>query len=428
MSFFSLAKTAAKDILSSPSWWKQQGWVVLTEILMGFLAAWGITQHIEVLWIGLGLALVYAINSIGLWNLRVHGRKAGIGLAIGGISAIALSSWFGGDLRTVRWMGLCASIGVLLAFRDNQSVTASAWIPVRAARRRSDNLNTLTFASIFSAVVLAIALYGSGVITQTWRWWPHLMAVIGYCVFVPEMIAKMGKGMGRKLTQQTKPSDRQELSWLLKLGTIFNAMNFLGRRLIIPSLIIMLATEYFGNDDNVLPVLGATLGLISVLGTLVRAPVVLFGQVSALSLLRWGARLSLTGWGLLCTSLLLMSTQWGPRGLVLTAALIGWGIMEFTNRTWSIAYMEQLRVWTVGSRFSAARAHRRSLSRFMVRRASGGAVGCAMGGLAGPVLAPAIVIALLAGCWWVLETLPDQNEHCNKSTAANDNETTEEHY
>lgn len=400
-------RSTLKDVLSSPPWWKQQGWIVVTEILMGFLAVWGLLQSLSPLWVGLGLGTVYAVNALSLWHIRVYGQKAGIVIALAGIFIVVFSLFFGGDFRAIRWYGLCAGIGVLLAFRDNQSVTATAWIPLRAHKRGGNNLSSLTFTSICSAILLAVSLYASGVITHHWKWWPHLMVVVGYGFFVPQMVAQMGTGMGLHHPAQWRPAEKKEMSWLLKLGTIFNAVNFLGRRLIIPAMILTLAQEKFGSEDA-LPVLGATLGLIGVLGSLARAPVVLVGNTSASSLLKWGARLSLLGWAMLSISLLLLGSEWGNTSIIMGVLILGWAMMEFTNRTWAIAYMEQLRLWTVGPRFSAARAHRRSLHRFMVRRASGGAVGCAVGGIVGPALAPAMVVILLAGCWWWLEKMPSE--------------------
>lgn len=400
------------DVLTSGPWWRQQAWIVVTEILMGFLAAWGLLQSLSPLWVGMGLGVVYSVNAVCLYSIRVHGRTAGIVATLCGVAILCTSAAFGGDWRPLRWYGLCASIGVLLAFRDNQSVVATAFIPLRAKKRGGNALSSLTITSICSAIVLGLSLYLSGWIGQWWKWWPQLVAVVGYGFFVPHMIVHLGKGMGVHHPVQWRPVEKKEVSWLLKLGTVFNALNFLGRRLVIPTLIVTLAQRHLGNN-NVLPILGATLGLVGVLGSLARAPVVLVGKTSALTLLKWGARLSLTGWGILSVSLLLMTANIGPSSLVLAGTLIGLAMMEFTNRTWSIAYMEQLRVWTVGPRFSAARAHRRSLHRFMVRRAYGGALGCALGGVAGTAWAPAMVVGLLVGCWWVLERVPDTRVSSN---------------
>ena len=393
------------DIVSSQQWWRQQAWIIVTEILMGFLAAWGLLQDISPLWVGLGLGLVYAVNAWSLWAIRVYGRKAGIYVMVAGITVLILSLGFGGSLRWLRWYGLCASIGVLLAFRDNQNVTSMAWLPVRAIKRGGNNMSSLTISAILGAILLGLSLYISGWITQWWKWLPHLMVVVAYGCFVPHMVSQLGKGMGLHPSSQWRAVQKEEMSWLLKLGTIFNAVNFLGRRLVIPTMIIGLAQSKLGSD-NVLPILGGALGLIGILSSLARAPVVLVGKVSSLNLLKWGARLSLTGWAILCVCLLLQATSWGQSNWTFAALVLGWTMMEFTNRTWSIAYMEQLRVWTVGPRFSAARAHRRSLHRFMVRKSAGGAVGCVLGGMAGTTLAPAMVVVLLAGCWWLLEKMP----------------------
>lgn len=400
-------QSTVQDIVSSQQWWRQQAWIIVTEILMGFLAAWGLLQDLSTLWVGLGLGVVYAINATALWYIRVYGRSAGIVVMILGLSILVISLFFGGEFRALRWYGLCASIGVLLAFRDNQNVTSSAWLPVRAKRRGGNNMSSLTISAILGAILCGLALYGAGWLSEVWKWLPHLLVIVAFGGFIPHMITQLGQGMGKHPSLQWRPVQKQEISWLLKLGTIFNAVNFLGRRLVIPAMILHLAQSKFGSD-NLLPFLGAALGLVGVFSSIARAPVVLVGNISSLKLLKWGARLSLTGWAILCICLLFQTTDWGDTTLTFIFLLIGWGMMEFTNRTWSIAYLEQLRVWTVGPRFSAARAHRRSLHRFMVRKSAGGAFGCALGGLAGTTLAPAMVVLLLVGCWWMLEKMPNE--------------------
>ena len=85
---------------------------------------------------------------------------------------------------------------------------------------------------------------------------------------------------------------------------------------------------------------------------------------------------------------------------------MSWAILEITNRTWAIAYMEALHQMALGNRLSASRAHRLALQRFMVRKSAGGAAGCLLGGLVTPALLPAVVCVLVMGCWVVLDRHP----------------------
>ena len=401
LTFWKTITTSVGDALTSTPWWKQQSWIIVTEILMGFLAAWGLVQSIPGMWIGVGLGLVYAINAWTLKEFRQRGRIAGIAAMILALVVVGITGWLGG---IGRWMGLCFGIGVLLGFRDYQSVHSMAWIPVRALRRGNSSLNSLTITAIMSAILLAMGLAASGWISHLWKWWPHLLVLIAFGVFVPEMIMRMGKGITHA-SPHSKATHAHEITWLLKLGVAFNAVNFLGRRLLIPAMIVKVASSQ-GSGDMVMPILGASLGVVGILGALARAPVVLVGSMQPMSLLKWGARLSLVGWGTLARGLLAWTWNWLPYPMVLIPILLGWAMLEFTNRTWSIAYMEQLRCSTVGTRLSAARAHRRSLHKFMVRKSAGASVGCAVGGLLTPALAPAAVLFLLLGCWFILERHP----------------------
>ena len=384
-----------------PTWWRQQAWVVVTELLMGFLAAWGVLRGLEGPWIALGLGLVYAINSVGVWCLRTYGRTAGAWTVVLAFACLALTGWAGGAWR---WMGLCSTVGVLLAFRDYQTVHSMAWLPVRARRRGVSSVLNLTAGAVCGALLMATAFVGAGFLSEHWKWLPHALVVVAFVAMVPAQLMRMGGGIKRRpVTSATLPSHDRELAWLLKLGIAFNAVNFLGRRLVLPAAIIAMASTY-GDAKSAMPVLGMALGLMGVVGSLARMPLVLSTQVSGRSLMRWGARASLFGWITVAAGLTLwglLETTWA-----LLPMLAGWGLLEITNRTWAVAYMEALRESAVGHRLSDSRAHRRALHRFMVRKSAGGAVGCAVGGLVAATWLPAVVLALAAGCWTVLERGP----------------------
>lgn len=395
---------AAKDVMLLPSWWRQQAWVINTELLMGFLAAWGVVRGMQPALVALGIGVVYATNSLGIWVLRTHGRRGGVGLVTLAFALLAITGFVGGAWR---WQGLCLTVGVLLAFRDLQTVHSMAWLPVRARRRGTSSLMNLTAGAVCGAVVLAIAFVLGGFISQHWKWLPHALVCVAFVGMVPQQLMRMGVGWRKRPpSTATLPVHDRELSWLLKLAVSFNAVNFLGRRLVLPAAILAVATTY-GDAKSAMPLLGAALGLMGVVGSLARMPLVLSSNVSGRTLLRWGARASLFGWVTVAWGLALWT--WMGSSWALIPMMMGWGLLEITNRTWAVAYMEALRESAVGSRFSASRSHRRALHRFMVRKAAGGAVGCAAGGLVAAAWLPAVVIALAMGCWTLLEQGPGDN-------------------
>lgn len=389
------------DVLVSVPWWRQQGWIVTTEILMGFLVAWAMVNHIPAVTIGWGLGLVYGVSSLGMFVFRRYGQQAAITLAL---ASVVLFVAFNFLDKTAGFLGLCMSIGVLLFFRDAQSVQSLAWIPVRALRKNLSNAGSLITTSILSAVLLALALVLSGWLGSHWRWLPHALVLVAFIGFVPRLVLSM-RGGAFHASKNGSPMHAHEVKWLLTLGVVFNAVNFLGRRLIIPAMIVTTAQK-MGWSHAALPLLGGIMGMVGIISAVARAPMMVSGSMRAVSMLILGARLSLVGWFLLCVGLLLEDyTVFNPTILV-GMIIVGWVLMELTNRTWSIAYMEQLRVSSVGHHASSARRHRQALYQFMTRKSFGGAVGCCLGGVISPALAPAVALVFLIGCVWVLEKPP----------------------
>lgn len=393
--------TAARDVTRLPAWWRQQAWIATTELLMGFLAAWGMVRGIMPAWVALGLGLAYAVNSGGIWAFRRRGRRAGVAIVLAAAAVLAITGGIGG---VPRWLGLCATVGVLLAFRDHQSVHSMAWLPLRARRRGASNMMNLTASAVCGALLLAAVLVSAGALSEHWKWVPHATVCVAFLALVPAQVARMPPG-ARPLPAAVAslPGHDRELRWLLQLGGLFNAVNFLGRRLVLPAAILAVASAY-GDAREALFWLGLALGLMGVVGSLARLPLVLSSVATGRTLMRWGARASLAGWITLAWGIGVWT--WLQTSWALAPMLFGWGLLELTNRTWAIAYMEALRESAVGTRLSDSRAHRRALHRFMVRKSAGGALGCATGGLVAVAWLPAVVAVLALGCWALLERGP----------------------
>lgn len=380
-----------------PSWWRQQAWVGSTEVLLGFLAAWGLVQGYTNAWIPLGIGLAYAMDGFGVSLISRYGRSAAIGVAVFTLLCALASASLALDHR---WWLLCMSAGGLLAFRDQQTMHAIAWMPVKALRRGGSSLMALVSGSVLSMLVLAVFLLCAGFLAMVWNEFPQAIAV-GTCIFLlPQQIARMPqKPLSWRCARPLLVCEK--LSWLLRLNLFFNAVNFLGRRIVLPIAVIGLASEAEISREA-LPLLGGVLGLMGLFGMLARLPFSMGKKSSGEAPLAWGARLSLIGWMCIGLGAALMSIV----GAAWILLLSGWVLLEMTNKTWGTGYMEALRLYSVKSRKSASRLHRMALQKFMTYKSIGGAIGCGSAALLSPATAPLLVAGFAVGCLWWLENPP----------------------
>jgi hypothetical protein len=396
-SSFSIFWISAKSVASTPSWWRQQAWVSSTEILMGFLAAWGLFQGFNALWVPLGLGLAYAMDGFAVALIASKGRSIAIALALFTMLAAFASSIMTTDYR---WWPLCLAAGGLLAFRDQQTMHSLAWMPVRAHRRGGSSILALASGSILGAVLLAIVMVSAGFLTSVWNEMPQAIALAACVFLLPQQVWRTPKQPLTARVANPQPIS-PHLEWLLRLSLIFNAVNFLGRRIVLPLAVIALAARTnFGND--ILPLLGGVLGLMGLLGMLARLPFTVSRKTQGEALLSWGARMSLLGWACIGLGAALMSMV----GLAWILLMSGWVLLEITNKTWGTGYMEALRVHSVGNKITASRAHRLALQEFMANKSFGGAIGCGAAALFTPAAAPWLVAVMAIGCWVWLENPP----------------------
>lgn len=377
-------------VIGSIPWWRQQTWVAATEILAGFFAALGMVSGMSVSQVAAGMAIIYAVNATGVWLCRSYswGNKAWGGLA--------WASWLGATLMAphhASWWAMTMCIGALLAFRDQHTVRSLAAMAVRTERRRGKSARALTIASIFSAVFLGLALAGSGVAAMHWHWWAQIVALVACIAIVPDVIKSKSAAV------RQPPAKPQEMDWLLRVSLTFNAINFLGRRIVLPGAFIAVASHY-GDTAQALPLLGSALGLMGALGTLIRLPGSWINQMNGKQILLMGARASLIGWAFLATGILAWS-HW-PSAWVLVPTICGWALLELSHRSWSISFMDHLRGLAIGRQRTDARTHQYALQRCMIRKAFGGAAGCGVAALLPASLVPIGIVALVGGCWLVL--------------------------
>lgn len=384
-------------MLSMPSWWRQQAWVGSTEVLLGFLAAWGLVQGYQSAWIPLGIGLAYAVDAVGVSMMSRHGRAAAIGLAVFTLLCAVSSTVLVFDHR---WWLLCMASGGLLAFRDQQTMHSIAWMPVKALRRGGSSLMALVSGSVLSMIVLAVFLICAGFLAMIWNEFPQAIAICACIFLLPQQIARMPrKPLSKRCIKQLVVCEK--ISWLLRLSLFFNAVNFLGRRIVLPIAVIGLASTAEISREA-LPLLGGVLGLMGLFGMLARLPFAMGKKSSGEALLAWGARLSLIGWTCIGLGAALMNEV----GLAWVLLLSGWVLLEMTNKTWGTGYMEALRLYSVKGKTSASRLHRMALQKFMTYKSIGGAIGCGSAALLSPATAPLLVAGFAIGCLWWLENPP----------------------
>ena len=364
---------------------------------MGFLAAWGLFQGFAAIWVPLGLGVAYAMDAAGVALIARKGRSIAIALAIFTLVSAFVSSIMTTDYR---WWPLCIAAGGLLAFRDQQTMHSLAWMPVRAHRRGGSSILALAAGSILGATMLAIVMVGAGFLASLWNELPQAIALAACVFLLPQQVWRTPR---QPLTQRATnpPPISAHLEWLLRLSVLFNAVNFLGRRIVLPLAIISLAARTNMGGD-MMPLLGGVLGLMGLMGMLARLPFAMSRKTQGEALLSWGARLSLLGWTCIGLGAALMSVV----GLAWILMLSGWVLLEITNKTWATGYMEALRVHSVGNKITASRSHRLALQEFMAHKSLGGAVGCGAAALFTPAAAPWLVAALAVGCWVWLENPP----------------------
>lgn len=375
---------------------------------MGFLAAWGLVQGFGPVWVPLGLGVCYALDAIVVRAIALHGRKAAIVAALFTMVTSFLAAISTSDAR---WWLLCVAAGGLLAFRDLQTIHSLAWMPLRARRNGGNSLLALAAGAIGGGGLLAASMVLAGFLAHQWNDLPQVLALAACVFLLPQQVWRTPSRPLQKPTQP--PVHARDLGWLLRLSLLFNAVNFLGRRIVLPLAVLTLAQRH-GWGESVMPLLGGALGVMGLAGMLMRAPAVISRRAKGEGLLAWGARASLLGWGFIGVGAALLDAF----ALAWIAFMCGWVLLELTNKTWATGYMEALRSKSVGNRITASRAHRLSLQMFMSFKSTGGAIGCGLAALMTPAAAPWLVAAMAAGCWWWLENPPtDANplESSNRS-------------
>lgn len=370
---------------------------------MGFLAAWGLVQGFGPVWVPLGLGVCYALDALVVRMIALHGRKAAI---VAALCTMLMSFLAAISTSDARWWLLCMAAGGLLAFRDLQSIHSLAWMPLRARRQGGNSILALAAGAIGGGVLLAVSMVFAGFLTHYWSALPQVIALMACVFLLPQQVWRTPSRPLQKPIQP--PVHARDLSWLLRLSLLFNAVNFLGRRIVLPLAIWTLARRQ-GWGEDVMPLLGGALGMMGLVGMLMRAPAILSRRAHGEGLLAWGARASLLGWTCIGVGAALLDAV----ALAWIAFMCGWVLLEATNKTWATGYMEALRAKSVGNRLTASRAHRLSLQMFMSFKSTGGAIGCCLAALMTPAAAPWLVAAMAAGCWWWLENPPQSPDQVN---------------
>ena len=389
--------SSAAPVVQSAIWWRQQIWVVLTEIIMGFLAVLGFARGLDLHDIALGLALAYGLSWAGLIPLvrgtRIHAIILGL---LAGVAA--LCSALPGPAG---WWALAAAGGLLLAFRDAQSIQSFLWVPIRAMRA-----NGTTFGSMNAGQGLAIVHTGAWIVASAWlmqhtTWWASAVLMLALVVGVPDMIRQRPTTRPRvERVHRVHKRHTPELYWLTRLSAWFNAMHFLGRRLVMPAAMVALA-HHAGWGDKSIVLIGGALSLVAVAGAVVRSTLPKDPALPSATMIK-GLEWSLAGWLVMAVGAALVA--WWPGWTAAGLILVGWIVMEVAIRLWGVGYMETLRTCAIArAPRRRARAHREALSHFMRHKNAAATAGLIVAGLATPLAGPALIGGMGVACWRVLQ-------------------------
>ena len=361
---------STKSLLESKPWWRAEQWFLSSEILFGFLAAWGYRQGLDVSHIAAGVALCYLIETFCLIGIYRFGRIAGIVTGIFAYLGLALSLW------SPFW-GLAVAMGFLTPFKDLQGISAIAWMPIKARRRRGTNMDAMIADTILSSSFLMIAMVLSGFIIGLWRDFPVLVACFTAFVLMPRQIMTLPKS--HRTLHESDFTAPENVRWLLLLSFLFNSGAFLGRRVLLP-IVTVVAAGNLGLEKQAMLILGTVLGTMGLVGIFLRARPTGDPLIS-------GLRFSCIGWILVGCGVLL---QHQGHVLALLPLLGGWALLEVCNKTWSIGFRH-----TLEQSSGKSRPHRKALQQFIIMKSVGGALGCGMAFFL-PVMGSPIIVMIFA--------------------------------
>lgn len=341
-----------------PSWWQQMGWMVGAEVVMGLLSAWGWSQGLAMATIVLGLGIISAAEGLLIWGGTRLGRPAASLAMLTIFAALAASLKTSGGAQ---WFSLCLSIGIINGFAYLQGIRALTWVSVSARRRRGPPGQALVLASLASGVILSLCLVGAGWIAAHWAHLPQALTLLVAVVLLPLE--------WRETRKRGAPVAKlAPLRWWIGTSAFFNVIGALGRRFVVPMVIVAMAAAS-GQEHKGLAWVGGAMGLMGLLGLAARQAWHQWqrrGHHHAFGLRR-PFFLGIGGWTLVGMGMLGWQHSPHPGWALLMGA--GWLTFEMVNRVWAVAQYEGMRLAACSGQPNAQRAYREALTRMFTLRA-----------------------------------------------------------
>lgn len=396
-------KSSGLTLLKTPHWWRQQVWTLSTEITLSLLAAIGLVRGVAPAKVAIGLAIAYALASLAALPLARGGKGR---LAWIGFLTIAFAIAAGSQEGKAGWWWLACACGGLMAFRDSAYITAVAWSPWKAMRRKTSAMSMTAAGQALGIVLAALATLVSAIMQNVWPSWAAVIVLMALVLGIPDAFMQRLRYKSERnpivaFCQSWKlPKVRHHRARpLIMTAILFSSAHMMGRRLLLPLLIVALAKRA-GATEHAVVMVGISMAFVSVLSLAMRF--VLPGPQST-DPLQWfqkGLSINITAW--MAIIVLGWLAPHLPMYIAIPWLVIAWLSMEIAGRRWSIGYVDSLRSLSHKVTSRKNRAHRELLVADVMSRNGVGATGMVIGGLAAPML-PAVMVVLLVICAYRLQ-------------------------
>lgn len=319
----------AQPVIRHPSWWRQMSWNVVVETLSGLMVAWGLAQGLSMETAALGMSVLFFTEAFLLQLAYTRGRWGVFwgGLGLFGLTALASFRWGWSS-----WWGLCMAVGWIQGLSSAQGIRALAQIPLSARRRQALPSQAMMASSVIAVVVFSVCMSVSGVLTAWWDKMPYVLA-LGALLF----LAPLDWSQVRPLNRAQFHAHHRRLKWWLGISACVNTSSMLGRRFVVPLVLVACSVQWGFSSKSAIAWLGASIGLVGVLGLCIRlwllpARPLLLSSPFAGTMLGW----VLVGLGFVAHT----TTQ---NALWLGVVLAGWVTFEVSHRLWLVAHFDGLR-------------------------------------------------------------------------------------
>lgn len=260
-------------LLKTPQWWRQQVWAISSEITLSLLAAIGLLRGVSATKVAIGMALVYGLASVASLPLARGGKGR---LAAVGFITIAFAVAAGVQEGKAGWWWLACASGGLMAFRDSAYITAAAWSPWRARQSGTSTLSMAAVSQALGIILAALATILSAVLQNAWGSWSAVVVILALGLGIPDAFMQ-------KIRQRSvrNPLEAFTQTWqlpdtrssgarpLITTAILFSSAHMMGRRLLLPFLILAFVSRA-GGSENALVYVGLAMGSLSALSLTLR--------------------------------------------------------------------------------------------------------------------------------------------------------------